>query len=332
MTDLAIVKPEPINVAQLLQAIVKHGVTADAAGAVKELVMLKEHQEDRDAKQQWISAFAQVRGKMKTVNAVKGIPDKAGNVKWFYATLEDLQDAVEPILELHDLTMRFDSRREGGICVGICCISHIAGHEEKSECAVAVANAEGGDLGAMKKAKRGAMTAILGIKTRHMGSDAAMLGDTVSAEQASELKVRAEALGSELLARFITYMEKIAGTRDFYKVRQGKYGSLNDAISKMERIVRAESATMPAKAPGVPVEAPIDPIPPDGDPRTADEIAVEYAGGLSDHELSTLFDTIDIVSLGAAKKIAKVTGPMDGQTDQHRRRVAFYIRLAQLKK
>lgn len=245
MTTEAIVRREEtaiqqIDVGALLRQIVEAGVTADAAGAVKELVLLAEHRADRDAKQQWLTAFSRVRAQMKTINAVKGIPAKlkdkqlVADIKWFYAPLEDLQDAVEPILEIENMTMRFDSRRDGNICTGVCIISHIGGHEERAECAVNVAGAEGADLGAMKKAKRGAMTAILGIKTRHLGEGAEMLGDYISQDQADALQRRAEALGDEMSERFKRYVQK-TGADDYSKIRQGKYASMDEALTKAEK-------------------------------------------------------------------------------------------------
>lgn len=234
-----------IDVGRLLQDIVSHGVTADAAGAVKELVLLHEHRQDRDAKQQWMAAFARVRGKMRTVNATKGIPDKQGNIKWHYAPLEDLQDAVEPILELENMTLRFDSRLDGNRIIGICWIGHSAGHEDKGECAITIAGCEGGDLGALKKAKRGAMTGILGIKTRHMGDDAAMLGDYITLGQAEKIKARAQALGPEMFERFERFVKK-TGAEDFSKIRQGKFSQMDDALSK------AEKKANPSPAAGAP--------------------------------------------------------------------------------
>lgn len=255
MSTALAVRPTPqtndIDVAELLTAIVKHGVTSDAAGAVQQLVLLREHQEDRDAKRQWLEAFARVRNATKTINAGKAIPDRSGGVRWFYAPLEDLQDAIEPILELHDMTMRFDSRREGNLCHGICWVSHSAGHEEKSECAVNATNAQGGDLGAIKIAKRGAMTAIFGIKTRHMDDDASVLGDVVSAEQAEFLESRSKALGDDLHERFLTYIQKTCGTREFTKIRQGKFGVLDDALTRGERRKEAEAGPSPEPKPQV---------------------------------------------------------------------------------
>lgn len=207
----------------------------EAAGAVKELVMLHEHRQDRERKQQFMAAFAAVRAKVKTVNATKAIPDKQGAVKWYYAPLEDIQDEVEPVLEEHGLTLRFDSRREGNICTGICWLSHVAGHEEKSECAVNAANAEGGDLGALKKAKRGALIAILGIKTRH-DDDARMLGDYVSPDQAAELKRRLLAVGRDE-RKFLAF----AGADEWKHIRQGRLHQLHEFLRQAERAKAGET-------------------------------------------------------------------------------------------
>jgi hypothetical protein len=227
-----------INVGQLLDSIVKSGITADAAGAVKELVLLQEHQQDRDSRQLWLESFARVREKLKTVNAVKAVPGSNGMARWYYAPLEDLQDEVEPILATEELTIRFDSIRDGNICTGICWLSHIGGHEENSKCAINVANAKGGDLGAMTTAKRGALIAVLAIKTRPDGN-ARMLGDFVSPDMAAELRQRLLATGRSE-RKFLAMAEVIVpddvqiGLEDWKRVRQGKLGILHDALRKAE--------------------------------------------------------------------------------------------------
>jgi hypothetical protein len=227
----AIAREPEIDVGNLLQLIVDRGITAESAGAVKELVLLHEHRQDRDRKQSFITAFARARRNLKTIHAEKAIPDKQGNVKWFYAPLEDLQDAVEPILEMEDITLRFDSRREGNLCVGICWLSHAEGHQEKAECAVNAANCEGGDLGAIKKAKRGALTAILGLKTRHLSGDAGVLGEYITADQAKALESRLVASGmGERKQSFL----KMAKAETFETIRQGMYGTCDKALRKAE--------------------------------------------------------------------------------------------------
>lgn len=221
--------PQDVPVGELLAKIVQAGITSDSAGALKELVLLQNHQQDRAKKQAWNMAFSRVRGRLNTVIATRAIPDKSGSAKWKYANLEDIQDDIDAILHSEGMTTRFDSRRDGDLCVGICWLSHEEGHEEKSECAIKAPGAMGGDLGAFKIAKRGALVAILGIKVRQ-DDDARMLGDFISTEQAEDLQRRLKAIGRDD-SKFLAF----AGARSWQEIRQAKLGILDGFLRKAEK-------------------------------------------------------------------------------------------------
>ncbi len=231
MSELAIRQPE-IDVAMLLQKIVESGVTADAAMAVKELVLLHEHRQDRESKRDFMEAFSKARASLKTIPAEKAIPGSDNTVRWYYTPLEDLQDAVEPILEMNDLTGRWTTRREGSLCIGVYILSHIGGHEITGECAINATNAKGGDLGASKIAARGAMTRLLGLKTRHMQDDVRVLGDFITAEQGEKLRLRVLGLGGDRSAAFLKFA---GGAVSFDKIRQGRYAECEAYLTKAER-------------------------------------------------------------------------------------------------
>jgi hypothetical protein len=215
---------------QLLSALIARGESIpNAVGLAEQLINLKVKTDALNAKKEWIGAFSRVRAKLRTINAVKGIPDRSGAVRWHYAPLEDLQDAVEPILHGENLFLRFDSRREGDLCIGVCIMSHTSGHEERAECAINTKGCEGGDLGALKKAKRGALTAMLGIKTRH-DADARDLGGTIDRERIDDLRERIKATGSDERR-----MLKLAGVERFEDIREAAYTVLDNFIAGKER-------------------------------------------------------------------------------------------------
>lgn len=329
MTDLAtqnhgaIQRTQELDVGGLLAKIVSMGITADSAGAVKELVLLHEHRQDREYRQEFVQAFARARANMKTINATKGIPGSTkGVMRWYYTPLEELQDAVEPILEAEGLTLRFDSHRDGNICTGICWLYHTSGHAEKSECAVGVAGCEGGDLGAFKKAKRGALTAMCGLKTRHMEDDASVLGDYITQEQAESLRERVEKLRianpSKTHERFL----KMADAKDYPEIRTGKYATLDAALRRNEGGGASGSAPPPVAD---------QPAPPDGDPRTKRDIAMEFSENLSLDDLHVfLAKNSSLVEKARASAKTDASCPLHILSDHKLREVAFYVKLALL--
>lgn len=240
--------PAPVNVGQIIGEIMKKGIDPSAAAsAIKELVQLQNQQEERWARRQFLEAFKRVRDKTKTIQCEKPVPGANGTVRWWYAPIEDLQDAIEPLCESEGLMLNFDSPRVGDIVRGICIVFHAAsGHEERRECSVDVKKAEGGDLGAAKKAKRGALTAMFGLKTRHMDeNDPRMLGDLIAPEDAEELQRRCAALGAEYTRRLLKYLR----TDDFSGVYSSRLEDARRSLDKVEKAKTNPSPGTPAVAP-----------------------------------------------------------------------------------
>lgn len=247
-----------INVGQLLESIVRNGVTGDAAAAVKELVLLQEHQQDRAARQSYVEAFSRVRARTKKINATHANPTKSGEVRWWMAKLEELQEEIEPICMEEGLDFNFNSRRDPSapnIVIGQCIIRHIAtGHTEVFECGYNSANAQGGDLGALTSAKRGAMIAAFALRIGHTDGDSRMLGDMVNPEMAKELRERLMATGRSdrkfLAMAGVNVPDNVpVSLEDWKRIRQGKLGILHDALRKAEAASNTQQQTPPVGQP-----------------------------------------------------------------------------------
>ena len=240
----------PMSAAEAAQAMVKAGVTADSAIAIEKLMGLARQEREDAARQSFTLAFARVRAQTGRINATRANPDKNGNVRWWMADLVDLQDAIEPICRSEGLELSFDSRRDGAtlqIVTGICIVMHVAsGHVERRECGINAGNAQGGDLGAMTTAKRGALIAMFGLRIRH-DDNARMLGDLISLEQGAELRRRLAAVRPGGERKFLAYAlgcneaDIVAGQdrsnpyADWWKqIRQGKLEKLHDALHTAE--------------------------------------------------------------------------------------------------
>src|SRR6185436_11718387 len=78
--------------ADMMQAMIEKGVTQENVAAFKELVVLSEHMEDRNAKREFASAFHAMQKDIPTIKAMRAVPDKQGGVKYKYAPYSDIMD------------------------------------------------------------------------------------------------------------------------------------------------------------------------------------------------------------------------------------------------
>ncbi len=214
----------------------------EAVAALEKLVALHEHQQDREAKQSFAEAFARARSKLRTINARHANPDRSGNVRWWMASINDLLDAVEPVLREENLELDFDVPRlaaNPNIVDAICRITHVpTGFSKEWHCGYNAGNAQGGDLGAATSAKRGALLAALALKVEH-DEDARMLGDLINLEQATNLRTRLRATGrneKKFLAFALGCDESLITSVDdaWKQIRQGKLSQLHDFLRQAE--------------------------------------------------------------------------------------------------
>lgn len=220
------VKQSP-SIMQMMAQVIERENPQDMAGALEQLVKLKEHVEDRDARKEFFQAFARVQSKIQTVAATMAVPDKQGNIRWFVAPLADIMDAIEPVLREEGFSLRFDSDREGNILTGYCYAMHTAGHQECARCHINPANAQGGDLGALTTAKRGALMELFALKIRR-SDDARLLGDFIDPDEVEELNTLIAEAGGVDMGRFFQF----AGAPKMEEIRKGKLPQLRMFLKK----------------------------------------------------------------------------------------------------
>jgi hypothetical protein len=220
-------KQQSTNIMAMMQSVIERENPQDMAGALEQLVKLKEHVEDRDARKEFFGAFARAQAKLQTVVATMGVPDKSGNIRWYVAPFQDILDAIEPTLREEGFSLRFDSEREGPILTVYCYAMHTAGHQESARCHFNAANAQGGDLGALTSAKRGALMEMWALKIRR-SDDARLLGDFVDPDEVDELNALITAAGGVDMLKFL----KFAGATKLSEIRKGKLPQLRMFLKK----------------------------------------------------------------------------------------------------
>lgn len=244
------------NILQMMRDVIARPNATDAAGALEQLVKLKEHVEDRDARKEYFQAFARVQKKLQTIVATMVVPDARGNTRWMVAPIQDIQDAIKPVLQEEGFSVRFDSERSGNIITGICYAMHDAGHQECAKSFIDATKAQGGDVGAHTTAKRVALTEMFGLVIRR-GDDARVLGDFIDPDEVDELKKSIAAAGNVPMPQFLQYA---GGAKKLEDIRKGKLPQLRAWLRKRTGGKPAtetptETAQRPTDAPPVMVSS-----------------------------------------------------------------------------
>lgn len=228
---------ETPNVAQILAAFIEKGVTSENVNAVKELVALYEHVEEKNAEKAFAAAFVNLQSEMRGVKATKPVPNNDGTVRYKFAPFEEIMEEVGPRLKAHGFTVTFSTDFAEGRLIMSCIMQHTGGHSRTNKFAVRVgkgppgSSEAQGDGAANTYAKRFALCNALNILIeRDTDGDPRAEGGPITAAQAADLKRRVAATGSDE-ARFLKY----AGASTYETIPSGKYTVLDDLLAKRER-------------------------------------------------------------------------------------------------
>lgn len=227
---------KPPTVADILQAVVAGGVTAENVSAVKEVVALYERMQDRDAEKAFAAAFVALQAEMPKVQAIRAVPNNDGSVRYRFAPYEEIMRQVSPMLLKHGFTVTFSTRYEEARLVKVCTLQHTAGHKKSNEFAVRIgkgppaASETQADGAASTYAKRGALCDALNIVVEH-DDDARAEGATIFPEQAEEFRRRVQATGSDERA-FL----RVAGAASYGAIPSARYDILDELLAKRERL------------------------------------------------------------------------------------------------
>lgn len=228
------VRPQP-TVADMLQAVIDKGVTADNVAAMGELVKLYERMEDKKAEREFAAAFVRLQAETRVVKATKAVPNNDGSVRYNFAPFEEIMATVGPILERNGFTVAFSTDFAESRLIKICHLTHVGGHTRENKFAVRIgkgppgSSEAQGDGAASTYAKRFALCDALNIVVEK-DSDARAEGGSVSEDQAFELERRVKETNSDVAA-FL----KFAGAKTFAEISSVKYSMLDELLCKRER-------------------------------------------------------------------------------------------------
>lgn len=233
-TGPLMIRPQP-TVAEMLQAVVQKGVTAENVAAVEQIVKLYERMEDKKAEKEFAAAFVRLQAEMRSVKATKAVPNKDGSIRYTFAPFEEIMAEVGPKLEAHGFTVSFSTEFDEKRLVKSCTLRHIGGHSQTNKFAVRVgsgppsASEAQADGAASTYAKRFALCDALNILIEK-DSDARAEGGNITAEQVEELSRRVQETNSDRAA-FL----KFAGAKTFAEIRAAKYDVLDQYLTRKEQ-------------------------------------------------------------------------------------------------
>ena len=99
---------------------------------LERLIAMQERIVNLNAKAEFDAAFAQMQGEIPTITE-KGEIIVDGKLRSTYATNEDIQEAVKPMLQRHGFALRFRNEAQEGKLKLIGILSHRSGHSEEDE-------------------------------------------------------------------------------------------------------------------------------------------------------------------------------------------------------
>ena len=228
-----VAKPQP-TVADMLQAVVERGVTAENVSAVKEIVGLYERMQDREAEKSFAGAFVALQSELSAVKAMKPVLNRDGTTRYTYAPYEEIMEQVRPLLQKHGFTVEFSTDYAEGRLIKTCTLQHTGGHKRSNKFAVRIGSGPPSasecqaDGAASTYAKRFALCDALNI-TIDKDSDARAEGGKVTQEQAAELERRVSETNSDRGA-FL----KLAGAATYTEIPAAKYDVLDQLLRRKE--------------------------------------------------------------------------------------------------
>lgn len=222
-----------------------------AVMVIKELVDLKNRQDDRASKREFNDALAQFQEScppIKKTSKAEVVTKKGGKYSYEYAELDEIARTVRPLLFHRGLSFFWDSETKDKTITCICRLCHRNGHEISSSFQAPIPN----ELGSMNPiqisaatltyAKRQTLVSILGLTTADIDTDA-VDPTTLDEKEIKILKGKAKKKGADE-KRFFEYMN----VKDYAEIRKVDLSKAALALDMYEKKEPAEKTEKPDKS------------------------------------------------------------------------------------
>ena len=204
-----------IGVEDLILKGIEKGLTVDA---LERLLALRTTIKNEAAKEAYYSALGTFQSECPPIEKGRKVKQKnSQDVRYSYATLDDIVRQVSPLLSKNGLSYTIKTEHKDGFILATCEVHHVAGHMESSTFPVpiekdAFMNEAQKAASAMTYAKRYAFCNAFGIMTTDQDDDAASTGEKMSPK---EIYARAFQHGNALRE----YWESVSAIRTNLKAK-----------------------------------------------------------------------------------------------------------------
>lgn len=219
-----------------MQQVIDKGITAENVGVMEKLVGLLERMDTKKSEQLFNEGFVALQREMPRVQAKQPVPNNDGTVRYKFAPYEQIMEQIQPFLVKHGFTVSFSTKYGDARIIKVCTLRHTAGHHVDNEFAVRIGKGPPGsseaqaDGAAGTYARRHALCDALNIVVES-DDDGRAMGGKISQEQASELRKRVQATGSDEKA-FLKY----AQAATFEDIEEGNYAMLDHNLKRKESV------------------------------------------------------------------------------------------------
>jgi hypothetical protein len=236
-TELATHQQPPDPVAQMINAVIERGVTADNVAAIEKLADLYERMQEKKSEREFAAAFVALQSDMPAISATKPVPNNDGTIRYTFAPYEAIMDQVRPVLQRHGFTVTFSSDVREGRVVQTCTLQHVGGHKRSNSFGARIgrgppgSSEAQGDGAASTYAKRFALCDALNIVI-DSDNDARSEGpaEVIAPDKALYLRELVKETESDEAA-FLRF----AGAKTYEEIAADRYAQLVAALNKKRR-------------------------------------------------------------------------------------------------
>lgn len=114
----------------LVMAMAQVAVEKADVGTLERLVELRKQMKVERAKEEFYQALTAFQSELKPIKKSRIVKNKDSTVKYSYATFDDIIESIQPLLEKHGLSYRFETEFEDKSVSVKCVITHLLGHQE----------------------------------------------------------------------------------------------------------------------------------------------------------------------------------------------------------
>lgn len=235
------VAPTPTP-SDMLQAIVKGGITPENVTVFEKALDICYRMEQRNAEKAFAAAFVALQSEMPTIVAKTIIPNRGK-----YEKFEDVMEVVGPLLAKHGFSVCFSQDFKEARITVICNLMHIGGHRRENPYTTRVSGKADSETQADSKAsttaKRNSLLQALNIVIRQdflqdEDDDPRNEGTLITPAQAEELQRRViDTESNELAFLKLAGINAISGQPNLshYKaIMSNKYSMLDEMLQKKE--------------------------------------------------------------------------------------------------